>query len=247
MVNKSSTTLVFSVALNGYQWRYSHCIKSHKQYAKKMNYQYVVVTRPLFTSLGVECCWLKLLLLKAALEAGYNSVLFVDADAFIQPTCPPIEQLLVDDKYLYMAHGYSGEINSGVMLMQSSPATLEWLNDVLSSICTPVAESEGIGWGENGHVAHFAKVWEGFQLISPKWNNTYAKEMSDYIRHFNFGPLKNSWSDKVIHKVIFKMSKILLKCDLNDLSQQEKKLLVVQERLPRLFNQVMRSYPEFSK
>ncbi|ESP95564.1 MULTISPECIES: putative nucleotide-diphospho-sugar transferase [Pseudoalteromonas] len=247
MIQNKNETLVFSVALNGYQWRYSHCIKSQKQYAKKMGYDYVVITRPLFTSLGVECCWLKLLLLKAALQAGYKNVLFVDADAFIQDICPQIDSLFVADKFIYMAHGFSGEINSGVMLVRNTSAAIEWFEQVLGAIETPVAESKGIGWGENGHVAHFAKSSSGFQLICDKWNNTHSKDMNDYIRHFNYGPLKNSFFDKMVHKVIFKVSKLLLKCDLNDTQQQGKKLTVVNRKLPELFNRVRRIYPQFSK
>jgi lipopolysaccharide biosynthesis glycosyltransferase len=82
-------------------------------------YEYLVITRPYFTALGVECCWLKLTLLLEALNAGYDTVLFVDADAYINTTAHELERLLEPDKYLYLAKSYSGRFNSGVILVNN--------------------------------------------------------------------------------------------------------------------------------
>ncbi|MFQ3288857.1 MAG: hypothetical protein ACI93V_001077, partial [Alteromonadaceae bacterium] len=71
----SNKTLIFSIALNGYQLLYRHCINSHRAYAKKYGYEYLVISRPYFTALGVECCWLKLTLMLEALKAGSDTVL----------------------------------------------------------------------------------------------------------------------------------------------------------------------------
>ena len=46
------------------------------------------------TTIGVECCWLKLTLMIEALDNGYDAVLFVDADAYIQPQAPRANQCL---------------------------------------------------------------------------------------------------------------------------------------------------------
>ena len=59
--------LIFSIALNGYQWLYRKNLANHAAYAKSIGANYLKVTRPLISRLGVECCWLKLCLLKEAL------------------------------------------------------------------------------------------------------------------------------------------------------------------------------------
>ncbi|TMP29302.1 hypothetical protein CWB99_08880 [Pseudoalteromonas rubra] len=240
-----SHTLVFSVALNGYQWRYRRYLNSQRRYARRMGYDYVVVTRPWFNRLGAECCWLKLFLLKAALLSGYKQVLFVDADACIQTTCPALETLYDENTFLHLARGYSGAFNSGVMLMRNCARAIEWLDTLIAAMTQPVAESQGIGWGENGHVIHYANNCEGVAELDRRWNNTYDAELTDYIRHFNYGPLKCSWLDKCFHTLIFKCSRLLLGYSLSQPDQQAGKLGVVQLRIPATLAQIQRLYPRY--
>ena len=109
-------TLIFSIAVNGYNLQYSANLKSIVQYADRLNFSRVIVTRPHFTALGIEVAWLKLSLILAALRAGYDWVIFVDADAAIATEAPNILECIDTRKAFFAAHGYSARINSGVMV-----------------------------------------------------------------------------------------------------------------------------------
>ncbi|MDK1313350.1 hypothetical protein [Pseudoalteromonas ardens] len=245
MQSSQTDTLIFSVALNGYQWRYRRYLNSQRHYARRMGYDYVVVTRPWLNRLGAECCWLKLFLLKAALQVGYKQVMFVDADACIQPACPALDKLDDADKFLFLARGYSGAFNSGVMLMRNCPQAIEWLDTLIAAMTEPVPESRGIGWGENGHVIHYAQDCEGVGELERRWNNTCEPHLDDYIRHFNYGPLKCSIVDKCFHTLIFKCSRLLLGHSLSRPDEQADKLAVVQLRIPAALSQIQTLYPGY--
>jgi len=207
----SNKTLIFSIALNGYQLLYRHCINSHRAYAKKYGYEYLVISRPYFTTLGVECCWLKLTLMLEALKAGYDTVLFVDADAYIKTTAHELNPLLQPNKYLYLAKSYSGRFNSGVILVNNHVKIRQWLVDVIAARHLSVLPENDVGWGENGHVIEYTKNCQFVCLLDRRWNNTYDIHLSDYIRHFSCGPLRQNYYLNLCHKQIGRVANILTK------------------------------------
>jgi hypothetical protein len=204
-------TLVLSIALNGYQWLYRNCINSQRAYAQQNGYEYLVITRPYFTALGVECCWLKLTMMLEALRAGYETVLFVDADAYIKSAAHKVETLLEPDKYLYLAKGYSGRFNSGVMLVNNHFKIQHWLEGVISTRYCSVLPKHDVGWGENGHIIQNTENCEFVSTLDRRWNNTYDIHLSDYIRHFSFGPLRQNLCLNLSHKLLARGTKLLAK------------------------------------
>ena len=107
----NNKTLVFTIALNGYQWLYQEHIEHQQAYAQRYGYDFVAVTKPALSLMGLECAWLKISLLARALSCGYETVMYVDADADVRAHTPPLESIIEPDKSLYMAHGYSGRFN----------------------------------------------------------------------------------------------------------------------------------------
>lgn len=214
-----SRFLVFDIALNGYHFFYRKQLKSHARYAERIGAAYVNVSRPYFSLLGVECCWLKLCLLKAAIERGYEHVLFLDADAYVQPSCPDIRDVTAPNNAFYMAKGYTGRFNSGVVLAQQHKATLPFLNQLLASRFQAIPLRDSVGWGENGHIIHFAKNTDFIGTLAVEWNNTYDATCNDYIRHFNFGPMRQkawqNWGHKVLSRTSQAMHK-MMKVSLQD-------------------------------
>ena len=204
---KTNRTLVFSIALNGYQLLYSDYIKSHKRYASNHGYHYEVISKPYYTSLGKECAWLKISLLLRALNTGFDAVMFVDADAYIKSTAPPIDTLFEKNKSIYMAKGYSGRFNSGVIILQNATQSKNWLRQLLAN-CNKAAKNDDIGWGENGQVIAHSINNQFVKTIDSKWNNNYKPELDDYIRHFSAGPLRNS---SFIISIYFSAIKLLQK------------------------------------
>ena len=207
----SSRTLVFTVAMNGYQWLYRDFIKSHKQYATRHGYRHLKVSFPAYTLMGVECCWLKLSIIVEALQAGYQDVLFVDADAQISALAPPIQNVSQHGKYLYMAKGYSGHFNSGVIYAISNQGVISWLRHIIERRNQEKIEGDIVGWGENGHVIHHARHCDFIGTLPLEWNNTQCPNTPDYIRHYNHGPLRVNLRLRLIHKLLGKMSRLIAK------------------------------------
>lgn len=195
-------TLVFSIALNGYQWIYRNYLKSHREYARNQGYCYQAITRPIATSLGVECCWLKLTVMLSALEAGYERVMFVDADAYIHEITPTLDTADFNQCSILMAKGYSGRFNSGVIILRNSFRAKQWLRNVIASRYSAIESANAVGWGENGHIIELSNDVSLVGELNIKWNNTYNKELQGYITHFSHGPMRqNKWL-RVIHRLL---------------------------------------------
>lgn len=236
-IKRRADVLVFTIAINGYQWLYAKHIESQRQYAKRWGYSYLAVERPVVSRLGVECCWLKLCLMQAALLNGYRKVLFVDADALIQTNAPALDGVLRSGMLVGMAKGYSGRFNSGVILAKRHPLTLHWLEQVLAAREVTLPESDSVGWGENGHIIHISKQFDCIQELSVVWNNTYDPLLDDYIRHFNHGPMRSSRCISSAHWMLSRLTHSLhwLEKQLNKLRPQP---FVADASLKRLLQQV---------
>jgi hypothetical protein len=237
--------LVFSIALNGYQLLYRDCIASHKRYAELNGYTYQVVTRPYATSIGVECCWLKLTLMIEALESGYDTILFVDADAFIQVHTPQLSSVLLPDKYVYLVKSYTGRYNSGVMLIKNHSKVRRWLNNIVTSRHQPISAENSVGWGENGHIIEYSKHCQFLSTLERSWNNTYDPDLDDYIRHFSFGPLRTSLLLNLTHKVLSRLTKLFSKFQF--LTEMKNQSYPPQDKLTELTSSVLQRYSEFGR
>jgi hypothetical protein len=207
MTNK---TLVLSIALNGYQWMYRKELGTHKIYAKKHGYNHQAVTRPYVSALGVECCWLKLTLMRRALLSGYDTVMFLDADTVVNANCPALSSVMENDKHIYMAKGYSKRFNSGVLIAQNNAHALSWICRVIDSRFSTVQKENDVGWGENGHVIELSKGVSFIKELDQKWNNTYDHHLDDYIRHSNCGPMRTGLLHNFFHKAVFCLSARIL-------------------------------------
>ncbi len=194
-------TLIFSIALNGYQWRYRSLIDSHQRYADKHGYDYTCITRPVLSTLGLEVAWLKIKLIIAALESGYSTVCFLDADTEVRPACPPLEAAMNPVDEIYAAKGFSGRVNSGVMIVKKSPDTLSFFKKILLLSTRPVPQVDSVGWGENGHVTHYARQFKRFATLDMRWNNNHDPDLTDYIRHYSRGPLHHLYQPGLADRV----------------------------------------------
>ncbi len=238
------TFLIFSIALNGYQTLYKQNLDSHQRYATRLGVPYIKVTRPFISKLGVECCWLKLCLIQEALKQGYDAVLFLDADTLIMPDSPDIRINFETNKYLYMSKGYTNRFNSGVMLVQQHPKVLKYLQQVIDNRFTTIPTEDSVGWGENGHLIHFAKQTNIVGTLDHKWNNTYDACCNDYIRHYNFGPMRRSLLRNLLHKLLSMTSRQINKTAefvLKGNYESWQQALLIKEK-----KEVLKHYPEFN-
>lgn len=190
-------TLVFTMAFNGYQYLYQDFIATHKAYAQAHGYDFLAISKPGFCSLGMECAWLKLCLLQRALQLGYHRVLFVDADASISPDTPPLDACFQPDKSLYMARGYSGRFNSGVIIACRQAELMVDLERLIAAPHSPIPEEDQVGWGENGHLINLARQRNYVGELDGRWNNNYRPDLADFIRHYSAGPMRALFKAKL--------------------------------------------------
>lgn len=182
--------LILSMATQGYKHLYHSNLSSHQRYADKHGYRYLCITKPHINRLGGEIVWLKLYALLTALEAGYQWVMFVDADAYIQADTPLLESLEDNEHCIFMALGYSGRVNSGVMIFQNKAASKTFLKQIIARREQPLNAKDDVGWGENGHVIQQSRNEPYLRIIDQRWNNNVNPELNDYIRHYSAGPLR---------------------------------------------------------
>ncbi|QIZ76354.1 hypothetical protein [Ferrimonas lipolytica] len=185
----SNNVLVFSIAVNGYQQLYRRNLASHQQYADGHGYHYQCVQQPRLSHLGKEAVWLKVALMIKALQRGYRWVMYVDADAYIGADTPDLCQLQRPDKYLYVAKGFSGRLNSGVLIVNNSRCVIDYFQQALRHAHMPLPPADDVGWGENGHLIYFAHQQPFVCFIDKRWNNNTSADLDDYIRHYSRGPL----------------------------------------------------------
>lgn len=236
-----SKTLVFTVAINGYQWLYRDNLNTQKAYADKCGYDYLAVTQPTTSALGMECAWLKLALILSAFTRGYDSVLYVDADAKIADKTPDLGILLEPEKFLYMAKGYSGRVNSGVIFTLKNQDVINCFSKMIENCELPVPPEDDVGWGENGHVIHYTKNQAFLKIIDSHWNNNHQLDMDDFIRHFSCGPLRGHFKSALIDRIKFS----LLKWACKPLQFYTKRNQCLNIMLKQLSRRVTARYPGF--
>ena len=246
-----SNTLLFSIALNGYQSLYRRHFDSHRLYAESHGYDYVCVAKPSSTPLRLECAWLKVALMIEALQQAYEWVVFVDADTRISSLTPPIESVQLHNKSLYMVKGFSGRLNSGVLIVHNKPSSLQFFQTVLANAEQPLPEEDDVGWGENGHIIHFAKHNSAVHFLDSRWNNNSDLHLRDYIRHYSRGPLYRHYRPTRLGKLAFAVThyrlalcsraRFLLKKIKADNTDRS-----FHSDLDELLQKVLRHYPEFA-
>jgi len=208
-MNKANNILVFCVALNGYERIYKSCIESQRKYAARHGYQYRLINRPGNASITASA-WLKIPLLIEALNKGYKWIAFIDADCLIKPDTPSLQSLEKKDKYLYMGQGFSGRVNSGVIILKQDIRVLDLLKRILENSNTEVPEAD---WGENGHLIHYTKNWRGLHILDRRWNNNAEPLLQDFIRHYSAGgPMRSIYpasTSETIWRLFYRCTRLL--------------------------------------
>jgi len=247
--------IVFSIALNGYQWRYKSLLDSHKNYARRRGYHYIAVTQPAMSVLGEEVAWLKVKLIMEAMKAGYDWVVFLDADTRVAEHTPPVHQIADSNKHLYACKGYSGRLNSGVLIIENTKCTYQLFSKIISNATRSIPEEDNVGWGENGHIIHYAKHCDFLAFIDKRWNNNHSPTLNDYVRHYSQGPLHQDFKPPLIHHCLERSYHYVLAAlkRINRFTQAQKRSDEAQSRLQfhhqlnTLTQKVLHHYPLFKQ
>lgn len=179
-------TLIFTIAQNGYATAFLPCIASQRAYAKRLGAQFVAITKPARVSNTALSAWLKIPVMLHALEAGYDWVVYIDADCEVKRDAPDFrEDLAGQPGNVFMAEGRSGRINSGVMIARRSDESIGFYRQVLSSVTQPVPEEDRASLKyENGNVIFVNRTRGGVDPLDVRWNNTNEPDLDDFIRHY---------------------------------------------------------------
>ena len=232
--------LVFSMGFNGYQWLYDRNIRSQKKYCEEHGFDFLMIEKPTFTNLYMECAWFKIPALLGALQSGRPWVLYLDADIEARPGAPSFLTLEKPDRDLYLANGFSGRVNSGMILVKNTPRVQALLSETFQNALKTLPPEDDVGWGENGHIIHYAKNYPGLEIVDGRWNNNKDPELADYFRHYSAGPMRKFYHWGLREKVISKVTKSYVKHGLPTRTVQS---LNFYERMDSLASSVFDAYP----
>lgn len=239
------SALIYTIAQNGYGTAFLQCIASQRQYARSLGAEFVVVDRPRRVHDTALSAWLKVPLMLQALESGYDWVGYIDADCEVRAGAPDFREALVPvSGDVFMAHGRSGRINSGVMFAKNSNESLEFFSRVLGSITTVIpAEDRASLKYENGNVIHIERLHGGVTVMDRVWNNTYEPELVDHVRHYT-GALRPLLRRPFLREVQYQVLRRVSSRQLRKFqSQPERREAVFAEQLSTLAQESVRALP----
>jgi len=198
--------MVFSVAVNFYERIFRRNILSHKRYATRNNYDYYCFNGGKIVDVSVAA-WLKIALIKEWLALDYDLIMFVDADCHINDHAPEVFAILKPDKSIYLAKGFSGRVNSGVMIVLNTIDSNKFITTLLDNCEKNV---EGADWGENGHVIYYSVNSPWLEVIDRRWNNNTHLTLDDFIRHYCGGtPFRESYEFTPIERYYYGLAKCI--------------------------------------
>ncbi|QCR41361.1 hypothetical protein C1N74_13660 [Microbacterium sp. SGAir0570] len=201
------SALIYTVGQNGYDIAYRRCIASQRSYAARLGVTYAAVTEPKRMPDTAISAWLKIPLLLQALEAGYEHVAFIDADAEVRETAPDFRLELTGDADVAMALGRSGRMNSGVILARNGDGALEYFRRVMESIVEEIPDEARANLKyENGNVIYVTDQIGGVEVLDQRWNNTADPDLDDHVRHYT-GPLRSTYKRNLIDELKFRLAR----------------------------------------
>lgn len=132
--------------------------------------------------------------------------MYVDADCQIQHDCPAFETVNQSDKYLFVAPGFSGRINSGVIIAHHHASALEAIDVVIDNRKKTLPDEDSVGriygGGENGHIIHYRKNNPIVALLDQRRNNNHTPSLVDYIRHYSAGgPMRSLYTMDMVSRL----------------------------------------------
>ena len=252
-----SKALVFSIALEGFEQTFGDCIKTQIEYCRRYQYDYVLIKRSPYHLYPDEAAWMKVPLIRAALAGNYEWVSFLDADCEIRSHTPGFSEhfsALSESKTIFMAPGFSGRLNSGVIFAKNSPASLSFFDKILINADLEIPTPEDRAPYENGHFIYYGKDNPAvYPLEHQLWNNNSRLDDKSYIQHYVRGPMREWYmNNRVLPKKESLIKKVLIdpffNNNLNILknkAQRPVKPMIISESINKLLPYYMKKYSVF--
>ncbi len=157
----------------GYEAMIELTRKRNEDYCKRWGFDYqvhidLVVPEWKMTDGG----WAKLMLIRWALDNGYESVVWLDADAMIYDLDTDLREACKDIGACWHRIPHLHHWNVGVMYFQNSPKVKQFVNEWIDKY--PGAKD---GWFEQGEFNRLAMKSKIVHTLSDRWNATLNVNM----------------------------------------------------------------------
>ncbi len=137
----------------------------HRAYCERWGFDY----RPEYEPQQTERhpVWDKVLLIQAALRAGYRTVVWLDADALIVDPATDLRTALRWDLGLVDHPGPPYHLNAGAIYLRNEP----WLHELFGRVWDLQREHP---WQEQQILNELleARNWSGVEVLHARWNST---------------------------------------------------------------------------
>lgn len=238
-------SLVYTIAQNGYGRAFARCIKSQERYADRIGARFVVIDKPSYVPHPALSAWLKVPVMQHALDEGFDTVAYIDADCEVRADAPDFSQEFRSHPHpVLMANGRSGRLNSGVMLSRQSDEAKTFFNTVRESLTQKISDEARANLKyENGNIIHVANQIGGVSILGKEWNNTEDVNLHDRIRHFS-GPMAATYRRSFLDEAFYRLIKTTISRRPAQPVQREADF---DKALDDLVADVVRIYPSLSQ
>lgn len=173
---------VFSVATNGYDQQFKHCIDSHRAYCQRLGIPYYLINgHPPWGIAAHDSAWMKIIVLQYLLQRHKQGVLYLDADCEVASNSEDFRFLdaAYPDKSLFAANDFSNRLNAAVIYCRGTSAGRKLINTLAWSAWLPqtLLPSSDRNLYENGHFIWICKNSRHIHVLDQKWNSAIYREV----------------------------------------------------------------------
>jgi hypothetical protein len=180
---------VFSIATNGYEKTFEHCIRSQRDYCQRLGVPYFLVQgKPPWGINAHDSSWLKIPVMRHLQDQFSEGVLYLDADCEVSSQADDfrIWDKAEPEKSIFAALDFSNRLNAAVIYCRSSSAGKRSMSQFIWSSLVPETFIPRIDRNlyENGHFIWLFKDSPHVHVLPNEWNAGLYREMeSPHIVH----------------------------------------------------------------
>ena len=167
---------IFSIATNGYDVQFRHCLDSQKKYANRLGVPYFCLLGcPPWGISAHDSAWLKVFALDYLLSRHSSGVLYLDADCEVTKNASDFRSLnsQFPSKDIFMPLDGTQRVQSCFIYCQSTRRGRLFVRKLCLSSFIPsrFLPKKDKNLYENGHIIWMSKSFRGLHILSQEWNS----------------------------------------------------------------------------
>jgi hypothetical protein len=188
-MSNSRLHAIFSIATNGYEQQFKHCIQTQRDYSNQLGLPYYLVKgSPPWGITAHDSAWMKISALHFLLSRFRGGVLYLDADCEVMSNAADFREWdrLQPDKALFAALDFSSRLNAAVIYCRGTRAGRRFLRRLTWSAFVPefLLPRSDRNLYENGHFIWLCKNSHHVHVIPNVWNaGIYSNIDAPYFFH----------------------------------------------------------------